>query len=219
MAMQAVVGGVEIEHDALGLARLRLDVERGQQTVHRTRVENDFLVAALRAGVDRGSLETVERALAGTGVAAVAPAAAAFACEVLLAAQQGQQRVRAQLIVIVEVLLTQRQPVDTLGDKLPHAVFDLLGLAVIAEASGELPHDACALFGLAQQHGAAVGGDRAAIETGHHLAAAVVGEGEAGLSTLCHGEGRFLVGRNILWSLCLCHKRRPSDTPTMRNPG
>ena len=64
-------------------------------------------------------------------------------------------------------------------------MFDLLGLAVIAEASGKLPHDTRALFGLAQQHGTAVGGDRAAIETGHHLAAAVVGEGEAGLGTLC----------------------------------
>ena len=53
--------------------------------------------------------------------------------------------------MIVEVLISQRQPVDALGDQLPHAVFDLLGLAVIAEASGKLPHDTSALFGLAQQ--------------------------------------------------------------------
>ena len=120
--------------------------ERGQQTVGRTRVENYFLVAALRIGAGRGALETVERALAGARLAAVA-AAAAFAFEVLLAAEQGQQRVRAQLIVIVEVLITQRQPIDALGDQLSHAVFDLLGLAVIAEASGELAHDTAALFG------------------------------------------------------------------------
>ena len=88
MAVQRVVGGVEIEHDALGLARLGLDVERGQQTVDRTRVENDLLVTALRVGAGRGSLETVERALAGTGFAAVAAAAAAFAFEVLLAADR-----------------------------------------------------------------------------------------------------------------------------------
>ena len=100
--------------------------------------------------------------------------------------------------MIVEVLLTEHPPVDALGDQLWHAVFDLRGLAVIAEAGSELPHDARALFGLAQQHGAAVRGDRAAVETGYHLAAAVVGKGEAGLGTLCHGEGRFLVGSNIL---------------------
>ena len=194
VAVQPVVGGVEIEHDALGLARLRLDVERGQQTVHRARVENDLLVTALRAGVGRGPLEAVESALAGAGVAAVLAPPPLLAFEVLLAAEQGQQRVRAQLIVIVEILITQRQPVDALGDQLAHAVFDLPGLAVIAEAGGELPHDAAALFGLAQQQRAAVGGDGAAIETGHHLAAAVVGEGEAGWGTLCHGRGRFLAG-------------------------
>ncbi len=114
--------------------------------------------------------------------------------EVLLAREQSQQRVRAQLIVIVEVLITQRQSVDALGDQLAHAVFDLRGLAVIAETVGEFPHDTGALFKLAQQHAAAVGADRAAIETGYHLAARMVGEGEAGLCTLCHGRGRFLVG-------------------------
>ena len=47
VAVQPVVGGVEIEHDALGLARLRLNVEIGQQTVHRARVENDLLVTRI----------------------------------------------------------------------------------------------------------------------------------------------------------------------------
>jgi hypothetical protein len=54
---------------------------------------------------------------------------------------------------------------------------------MIAEAGGELPHDRGALFELAQQHGAAVGGDGAAIETGHHLAARMVGKAKAGLGT------------------------------------
>ena len=194
VAVQPVVGGVEIEHDALGLARLRLNVEIGQQTVHRTRVENDLLVTALRVGVGRGSLEAVESALAGTGVAAVLGSAALLAFEVLFATQQGQQRVGPQLIVIVEILITQHQPVDALGDQFSHAVFDLPGLPMIPEAAGELPQDAGALLGLAQQHAAAVGGDRAAVETGHHLAAALIGKREAGLGTLCHGEGRFLAG-------------------------
>ena len=195
VAVQAVVGGVEIEHDALGLAGLGLDVERGQQTVGRAGVENDLFVAAGRAGLGRGQLQAVESALAGAGVAAILGAPLAF--EILFAAEQGQQWVGAQLIVIVEILITERQPVDALGNQLAHAVFDLRGLTMVAEAGGELPHDARALFELAQQQGAAVGGDRAAIETGHHLAAAMAGKAEAGLGTLCHGEGRFLVGSNI----------------------
>ena len=177
-----------------GWRGLRLDVERCQQPVDRTRVENDLLVTARHAGLGRGQLQAIESALAGAGVAAILAPPPLLAFEVLFAAQQGQQRVRAQLIVIVEVLITQRQPVDALADQLSHAVFDLRGLPIIVETVGEFPHDAGALFELAQQHRAAVGADRAAIETGHHLAAAMFGKGEAGLGTLCHGRGRFLVG-------------------------
>ena len=84
--------------------RLRLDIEVRQQTIDRTRVENDLLVAAGRAGLGRGQLQAVESALAGARLAAVLGSAALLAFEVLLAAQQRQQRVGAKLIVIVEVL-------------------------------------------------------------------------------------------------------------------
>ena len=152
VAVQPVVGGVEIEHDALGLAGLGLDVERGQQTIDRARVENDLFVAAGRAGLGRGQLQAVESALAGAGFAAILGAPPLLAFEILFAAEQSQQRVGAQLIVIVEILITERQPVDALGNQLAHAVFDLRGLTMVAEAGGELPHDAGALFELAQQH-------------------------------------------------------------------
>ena len=71
----------------------------------------------------------------------------------MFAAEQGQQGAGAQLIVIVEIFIVRRQPVDALGDQLGHAVFDLGALAVIAEAGGELPHDAAALFDLAPEPG------------------------------------------------------------------
>ena len=104
------------------------------------------------------------------------------------------------MIVIVEILIAERQSVDALGDQLRHAVFDLRGLAMIAETGGELPHDRGALFELAQESGGAAGGDGAAIEAGHHLAARMAGEGKAGLwlGYNCHGRCRLLVGSHIL---------------------
>ena len=91
VAVQRVVGGIEIEHDAIGLTRLRLDVERGQQTVDRVRVENDLFVAAGRAGLGRGQLQAVESALAGAGFAAILGPPPLLAFKVLFAAQQGQR--------------------------------------------------------------------------------------------------------------------------------
>ena len=97
MAVQRVV---PIEHDALGLARLGLDGARSADGRPHSCRERSSCTASRRRwpGFAR-------EPLAGTGFAAVAAAAAAFAFEVLLAAEQSQQRV-AQLIV--EVLISQR---------------------------------------------------------------------------------------------------------------
>ena len=103
VAVQRVAGGVEIEHDALGLAGLGWDVERGQQTAGRGGVESDLLVTAGRATFGRGQLQAVKRALAGAGFAAILWPPPLGACEVFFAAEQGQQRVAAQMIVIVEI--------------------------------------------------------------------------------------------------------------------
>ena len=53
---------------------------------------------------------------------------------------------------------------------------DALGLTVVEEAAGELPQDACLLLGAVQQQTAGIGGDRAAVEAGDHLAAGWGGE-------------------------------------------
>jgi hypothetical protein len=63
-------------------------------------------------------------------------------------------------------------------------VFDPVGLAVVGEAGGELTDDAGELFGRAEQQGAAVGGEVAAVEVGDDLAAAEHGKVEVGRVTL-----------------------------------
>jgi hypothetical protein len=58
--------------------------------------------------------------------------------------------------MIVEVLVTQRQCVDSLGDQVPSLVLDKVGIAMVSEAGCELSNDAGELFCLTQQKCAAV---------------------------------------------------------------
>jgi hypothetical protein len=62
------------------------------------------LVVTLRAA---GKFQPVQRALAGQGIFQLAPAR-----------QHGHQRIVAQLLMIVQVLVAQRQPVDALREHL-----------------------------------------------------------------------------------------------------
>ena len=89
-----------------------------------------------------------------------------------LADDGGQQGVAAEVVVVVEVLVAQRQGVDPLGDEVLEGVLDEVGVAMVGEAGGELAEDAGEFLGLAEQQGAAVGGDVAAVESGEDLAGA-----------------------------------------------
>ena len=74
--------------------------------------------------------------------------------------------------MVVEVLVAQGQGVDPLGEEVLQRVLDQLGVAMVGEAGGELADDAGELLDLAEQQGAAVGGDVAAVEVGEDLAGA-----------------------------------------------
>ena len=62
VAVQRVVGGVEIEDDPAWRRLVRVEEEVDEQALDRFAVMADFMVAR---GADRGVLEPVQRALAG----------------------------------------------------------------------------------------------------------------------------------------------------------
>jgi hypothetical protein len=78
----------------------------------------------------------------------------------------GEQGVAMQLVVVIEVLVAEGQGVDPLGDQIGDGVLDEVGVAMIGEAGGALVDDPSEWLGLAEQHGAAVGGDVAAVAVG-----------------------------------------------------
>jgi hypothetical protein len=120
-----------------------------------------------------------------------------------LADDGGQERITAEVVVVVEVLVAQRQGGDALGDQLLHGVFGEAGVAVVGEAGGELAEDAGESLGLAEQQGAAVGGDGAAVEVGEDVAAAEHGKVEVGRVTLCFHRAALVRCRRWLAQLHL----------------
>ena len=185
VAVDRVVGGVEVEHDPLGRPGVGLEEEGHEEAFDVAGAAGDLLVAALLVGADGGQFEAVERALAGQRLAAIPLPPPGLAGRVVLADDGGQQRVAAEVVVVVEVLVAQGQAVDPLGEEVLDGVLDEVGVAVVGEAGGELADDAGEGLGLAEQQGAAVGGDGAAVEVGEDLAGAEHGKVEVGRVTLC----------------------------------
>ncbi len=164
-------------------------------------------------------LQPVERALARDRLAAVIRAATVGTGGISLARKQGKERIVSQAVVVVDVLVSQRQPVDALGDQFGDVVLYPVRVPVIGEAGGQLPQDAGLVRNLPQQQRAGVGCDLAAVETGHHVTSIQGVKIEAFLGTLCRHRSRLLVEDNLSSQNKLRHRRRLLAIQMVRNPG
>jgi hypothetical protein len=81
----------------------------------------------------------------------IAGARPALSARICLLRQHSQQRIAPQLLVIVQILIPQRQPVHALGHQLLHPVLNALRLPMIAETARKLLDDSRPLLHLAQQ--------------------------------------------------------------------
>ena len=116
MPVQRIVGGVEIEDDLLRRSLVRLQEQIDEQRLDRRRVMAD-LVIARRLG--SAQLQPVQRPLAGHRRAVRAPRRE-------LAGQHRHHRVMAQLVMVVEVLVAERDAEHALADQRRHRVLDQL---------------------------------------------------------------------------------------------
>ena len=192
VAVDRVVGGVEVQDDPLGRPGVGLEEEGHEEAFDVVGAADDLLVAAVLVGPDGGQFEAVEGALAGQRLAPVALPLAGLARGVGLADDGGEQGVAAEVVVVVEVLVAQRQGVDPLGDQLLDGVLDEVGVAVVGEAGGELADDPGESLGLAEQQGAAVGGDVAAVEVGEDFVGSRAWESRGRLSYTLSSSGCLL---------------------------
>ena len=130
-----------------------------EEALHGVEVGDGLLVAAGGVGADGGEFEAVEGALAGQGLALVLGPDALLALRIVLADQDGQQRVVAKAVVVDEVFVAQAEAEDALLEQIGEGVLDEVGIAVVGEAAGELVDEVELGFDLAQEQAAGVGGD------------------------------------------------------------
>lgn len=121
-----------------------------------------------------------------------------FAGRVVLADQRGQQRVRAERVVVVEILIAESQALDPLSEQLLDHMIDSLGPAVVGEAGGHSLDEAEAAVDLLEQEPTTVAADATGAEV--ELDAALAGQRQVELRV--GGEDRTLLSASDRPSLC-----------------
>jgi len=139
-----------------------------------------------------GQLQSVERGRGGQRHAAMLRQKTILPERIAFVAGGGQQRVQAETVVIVEVFITQRQPIEPLGQQLLERVIDKTLIAGIDKASRQRAGQTQAVINLAQEQDAAVAGERAAGKIGHDLTRTQVLKEHGLVTTVCpRSSGRL----------------------------
>ena len=188
VAVQGIVGGVEVEDDALGRRGMRLQEQRHEQALDLARVMADLVVAARREGgpfLGR-MLQPVERALARHRRAVTPP-------RLQLAGQHRHGGIVAQLIVVVEILVAQRQAEHALADQRRNRVLDLLTVTAVPETGSKAIDQTDRLVRRPEQQRTGIRRDQPAVERTHNPTPANGSEVEQILATLCRHRGAPLL--------------------------
>jgi hypothetical protein len=137
---------------------MRLKELVDQQGLDHRRIVTDLVIAARQRPAQ---LKPVQRRLARHGSAILSPGFE-------LAGEDRHHRVMAELIVVVEVLVAERQSEHPLADQRLDLVLDQLRAAKVMETGGEAIDEADRPAGRAKQQRAGVRSDAPAIESRHH---------------------------------------------------
>jgi hypothetical protein len=179
MAVQRVVGRVEIEGDLLGRLGMRLQEQIDEQPLDRRPVVADLVIAR---GFRPAQFQPVQRRLAGHWRAVPAP-------RLKLTRQHRHHRVIPQLVVVVQVLVAERQAEHALADQRAHRMLDQHRRTRIAEAGREpIDQPDCSVRG-AQQQRTGIRRDRPTIKRRDHAAPCDACKSKQIRATLCRHRG------------------------------
>jgi hypothetical protein len=193
LAMDRVVGGVEVEDQGLG--RLGMG---GDELVNQDLGDADqgrAVDAVLQAAEGRGRGE--RPALVGD-----------------LPGGQLQSGVGTEGLMVVEVLVAQGDGGDPLSEHGHLVVHDQRGPARVGDGSIEGLEQTESSAEFAEQEGASVGGEPSAPEVGDDGLGAEPGEEERVAATVCHSDGLAVVGSGRVLTRSLQGVRPSRNSPT-----
>jgi hypothetical protein len=136
-----------------------------------------------------------------------------------LARQRRHQRVVTKLVVIVEVLVAERDAEHALPDERGDRLLDEPWVSRVAETSRKPPHHIQTPVGGAQQQAAGVGRQRPAVELGHDRTAFNPSKRARFCATLRLHRATSPNRRKSLSQNNFCLIRRPDALPCLRNAG
>ena len=218
LPMQWIVRGVHVQDHLLWRLRMGFHKHLQQERVHPCRVGHGLLVSPLRS-LHRGPLQPVQGALARQRLASIGLPVPELPRQVVPVAQQRQEPIPAQLVVVVEILVAQAQPVHPLLDQRFDGRLDPIRIPMIGEALAEPTQNPGPLLHFAQQDASSVGGDLAAIEPAHDVSSVQALKHELCSGTLCGHKIVFLWFCKWLIQKNLYHRTRPLSIFLMRFPG
>ena len=127
---------------------MRVDKYIDHPSVDLLFMHHDLLVPLLARGIRLGQFQPIQRALAGQRLAPIRNLVPVLSQRIGFLHRHRQHRIQSQLIVIVQILISQTQPIDPLPQQLPNRVLDCLRVAVIAKTFSESGDDPRPLFRL-----------------------------------------------------------------------
>ena len=174
-AVQRIVGGVEVEDDLLWRLGVGVEEQIDEQRLDRAPIDGDLPVTVARTAWRM--LQPVDGALAGQGRTPLAPRRQPVG-------PQRQDRIEANVVVVVDVLVAQRKANDALADQGAQGVDHPLRAARVTKAGRNPPAQPDGPVGLAQQQRPGIRRQRSAVKRRHHPPAGKAFELELVCATL-----------------------------------
>lgn len=136
IAEQVQIGRVDVERDFRRRLVMRVEKQIDQQVGQAAQIGDDFAIGRIGVVSDLGQLEPIQRTLAGHRHAAIGLAASLLAFQILLADAGGDQRIGPQAIVIIQIFVSQTEPIDSLSDEIEYGMLDEFWIPMIGKAAG-----------------------------------------------------------------------------------
>ena len=188
LPVHRIVGRIEIEDDLARRAVVRLQENIDHEPLDGDRIVTDFVIARR---LQPAQLQPVERRLPGHRRTLLAP-------RLELARQHCHHRIVAQLVVVIEILITERDPKHPLPQQGRNLMLDQMWPTGVVKARGKPLRQLDRMIRRPQKQRARIRADRPAVECYHNVAAFNDCKSEQICATLCRHRGAPRIARKSL---------------------